>query len=216
VVWFRREITIPEESAKKGITIHLGRIDDYDITYINGKKVGSNMGVSTHREYHVEPENLKSGKNTIAIRLTDYWERGGFLDPVSEFRISSGNREESLAGNWKMTIGKLNFMWIRTPSAHPNLLFNGMLNPILKYSFKGSLWYQGENNVLFASQYRKVLPELIKDWRKNFLNDEFPFYLVQLPNMNSINSNSQNGGSDWADFGFKITKHRYGCYNRSG
>jgi len=199
VAWFRREITIPEEVVKMGITISLGRVDDCDITYINGKKVGSTMGVSTHREYQVKPEMLKSGKNTIAIRVQDYWERGGFLDPANEFKISSGNWEQSLAGDWKMTIGKLSFMWIRTPNVHPNLLYNGMLNPIRQYSFKGAIWYQGENNVLFASQYRQVLPELIKDWRTNFSNGDFPFYLVQLPNMNSINSNSQHGGSDWAE-----------------
>jgi sialate O-acetylesterase len=74
-----------------------------------------------------------------------------------------------------------------------------MLSPILLYTFKGAIWYQGENNVLFAKQYRQVLPELIKDWRKNFTNGEFSFYLVQLPNMNSINSYSQHGGSDWAE-----------------
>ena len=199
VVWFRREINIPEEVAKKGITIQLGRVDDYDITYINGEKVGSTMGVYASREYQIQPEKLKAGKNTIAIRVLDYWERGGFLDTASEFSISSGNWEQSLAGDWKMTIGKLSFMWIRTPNVHPNLLFNGMLSPILPYSFKGAIWYQGENNVLFASQYQQVLPELIKDWRKNFFNGDFPFYLVQLPNINSINSNSQHGGSDWAD-----------------
>jgi len=199
VVWFRREINIPEEVAKKGITIHLGRIDDYDITYLNGEKVGSTMGVYALREYEVQAEKLKAGKNMIAIRVLDYWERGGFLDPATEFRISSGSWEQSLAGEWKMTIGKLSFMWIRTPNVHPNLLFNAMLSPIRQYSFKGAIWYQGENNVLFASQYREVLPELIKDWRKNFANGDFPFYLVQLPNLNSINSNSQTGGSDWAD-----------------
>ena len=199
VVWFRREITIPEEVAKKGFTISLGRVDDYDITYINGEKAGSTMGASAHREYQVKPEKLKAGKNLIAIRVLDYWERGGFLDTAQEFKISSGNWEQSLAGEWKMNIGNLSFMWIRTPNVHPNLLFNGMLSPILPYSFKGAIWYQGENNVLFASQYRQVLPELIKDWRKNFSNGDFPFYLVQLPNMNSINSNSQHGGSDWAD-----------------
>jgi sialate O-acetylesterase len=199
VVWFRREITIPEEFAKKGLTIQLGRVDDYDITYINGEKVGSTMGVSSHREYQIMPEKLKVGKNLIAIRVLDYWERGGFLDQASEFKITSGNWEQSLAGEWKMNIGNMSFMWIRTPNVHPNLLFNGMLNPIRQYSFKGVIWYQGENNVLFAKQYRQVLPELIKDWRTNFSNGDFPFYLVQLPNMNSINSNSQHGGSDWAD-----------------
>jgi len=199
VVWFRREINIPEEVAKQGITIYLGRIDDYDITYVNGEKVGSTMGVYASREYQVPTEKLKSGKNTIAIRVLDYWERGGFLDPASEFNISSGNWTQSLAGDWKMTIGNMSFLWIRTPNVHPNLLFNGMLSPILPYSFKGAIWYQGENNVLFASQYRQIFPELIKDWRKKFSNGNFPFYLVQLPNFNSINSNSQHGGSDWAD-----------------
>jgi len=199
VVWFRREITIPEEVAKKGITIHLGRVDDYDITYINGEKVGSTMGVMPLRNYSIGHEKLKVGKNLIAIRVADFWERGGFLDPAIDFKVTSGNWEQSLAGAWKMTIGKLSFMWIRTPNVHPNLLFNGMLNPILSYSFKGAIWYQGENNVLFASQYRQVLPELIKDWRKNFINGDFPFYLIQLPNLNSINSNSQHGGSDWAE-----------------
>lgn len=199
VVWFRKEINIPQEIAKKGITISLGRVDDYDIAYINGEKAGSTIGVSAHRDYQVPPEKLQAGKNLIVIRVLDYWERGGFIDPASEFKISSGNWEQSLAGEWKMTIGKLSFMWIRTPNVHPNLLFNGMLSPILPYSFKGAIWYQGENNVLFASQYRQVLPELIKDWRKNFSNGDFPFYLVQLPNLNSINSNSQHGGSDWAD-----------------
>ena len=157
------------------------------------------MGVYALREYEVQAEKLKAGKNMIAIRVLDYWERGGFLDPATEFRISSGSWEQSLAGEWKMTIGKLSFMWIRTPNVHPNLLFNAMLSPIRQYSFKGAIWYQGENNVLFASQYREVLPELIKDWRKNFANGDFPFYLVQLPNLNSINSNIQTGGSDWAD-----------------
>lgn len=198
-VWFRREIFIPEEIARKGINVQLGRVDDYDITYINGRKVGSTMGVNRARSYAVDPSVLKSGKNLIAIRVHDYWERGGFLDSGETFKITSGNWTQTLAGDWKMTIGKQTFMWIRTPNAHPNLLFNGMLSPILPYTFKGAIWYQGENNVLFAKQYRQVLPELIKDWRKNFTNGEFPFYLVQLPNINSINSYSQHGGSDWAE-----------------
>jgi sialate O-acetylesterase len=199
VVWFRREINIPEDVARNGITLHLGRIDDFDVTYINGKKVGSTMGVGIKRDYLLKPEMLKQGKNIIAIRVLDYWERGGFLDPASEFKASSGKWEQSLSGDWRMTIGKLSFMWIRTPSAHPNLLFNGLLSPILQYAFKGAIWYQGENNVLFAEQYRLAFPAMIEDWRKNFVSGEFPFYWVQLPNLNNFNQNSQHGGSDWAE-----------------
>ena len=192
VAWFRREISIPENVVKSDLTIHVGRIDDENTVFMNGKKLGENL-----QEYKTKV--LKSGKNVIAIRIKDYWERGGFLDPASDFKISSGNWKQSLAGEWKMGIGNLSFLWIRTPSAHPNLIYNGMLSPIFQYPFKGAIWYQGENNVLFAKQYRDVIPVMISDWRKHFCSGEFPFYLVQLPNMNSINQDSQHGGSDWAE-----------------
>jgi len=194
VAWFRREISIPENVSKTNLTIHVGRIDDENIVFLNGKKLGENL-----QEYLAKTEYLKSGKNVIAIRIKDYWERGGFLDPVADFKMSSGSWEHSLAGEWKMGIGNLSFMWIRTPSVHPNLLYNGMLSPIFNYPIKGVIWYQGENNVLFAKQYRDVIPVMINDWRQHFCSGEFPFYLVQLPNMNSINNDSQHGGSDWAE-----------------
>jgi sialate O-acetylesterase len=40
---------------------------------------------------------------------------------------------------------------------------------------------------------------MIADWRKHFCSGEFPFYLLQLPNMNRLNQDSQHGGSDWAE-----------------
>lgn len=194
VAWFRREISLPENVSKSDLKIHVGRIDDENTVYLNGKKLGENL-----QEYMAKAEILKPGKNVISIRIKDYWERGGFLDPASDFKLSSGKWEQSLAGEWKMGIGNLSFMWIRTPSAHPNLLFNGMLSPIFNYPFKGAIWYQGENNVLFSKQYRDVIPAMITDWRTHFSSGEFSFYLVQLPNMNRLNQDSQHGGSDWAE-----------------
>ncbi len=194
VAWFRREIKLPENVSKADLTIHVGRIDDENTVFLNGRKLGDNL-----QEYKAKAEILKPGKNVIAIRIKDYWERGGFLDPATDFKMSSGNWQQSLAGDWKMGIGKLLFMWIRTPSAHPNLLYNGMLSPIFNFPFKGAIWYQGENNVLFAEQYRKVIPVMIADWRKHFCSGEFPFYLLQLPNMNRLNQDTQHGGSDWAE-----------------
>lgn len=194
VAWFRREIILPENITKADLAIHVGRIDDENTLYLNGRKLGENL-----QEYQAKSEFLKPGKNVIAIRIKDYWERGGFLDPVAGFKMSSGNWEQSLAGEWKMGIGNLSFMWIRTPSAHPNLLYNGMLSPLFNFPFKGAIWYQGENNVLFAKQYRDVIPAMIGDWRRHFCSGEFLFYVVQLPNMNHLNQDSQHGGSDWAE-----------------
>jgi sialate O-acetylesterase len=199
VVWFRRNVEVTEEMSKQGFTLHLGQIDDYDITYINGTKVGETMGVRDKRHYAVKPGVLKSGKNSIAIRLTDYWERGGFLNSESDFKITIGEKEIPLTGEWKMNIGKTTFMWLRSPNVHPNLLYNGMLHPLCNFNFRGVLWYQGENNTMYASQYEQNLKTMIPDWRKTFTSSQLPFYIVQLPNMDGFNTNSQHGGSNWAE-----------------
>ena len=61
----------------------------------------------------------------------------------------------------------------------PAQLYNSMLHPLIPYSLKGVIWYQGESNSPRSYQYRKLLPALIQSWRKEWKQD-FPFYLVQI------------------------------------
>ena len=61
-----------------------------------------------------------------------------------------------------------------------------MIHPLLSFSIKGVLWYQGENNVGNAEPYTDWLTCMIGDWR-NHWNSELPFYIIQLPNFDSIN-----------------------------
>ncbi|MCP3917734.1 MAG: sialate O-acetylesterase [bacterium] len=61
-------------------------------------------------------------------------------------------------------------------------LFNGKIAPLIPYSLRGILWYQGENNVQQAPLYRFQLPLLIQDWRTRWGQGELPFAWVQLPN----------------------------------
>lgn len=58
--------------------------------------------------------------------------------------------------------------------------FNGMIAPLTKYPIKGVLWYQGESDVDFASQYQILFPTLISDWRTNWNIGDFPFLYVQI------------------------------------
>jgi sialate O-acetylesterase len=69
---------------------------------------------------------------------------------------------------------------INFSQATPSALFNGMINPLVPYTIKGSIWYQGENNVSYPELYKKLLPALIADWRNQFQVGEFPFYFVQI------------------------------------
>lgn len=70
----------------------------------------------------------------------------------------------------------------------PYSLFNGMISPILPYSIRGAIWYQGESNADRAYQYRHLFKDLIKDWRFHWQQGDFPFYFVQLANFMSVDA----------------------------
>ena len=40
VVWFRKTVELSGEQAKSQAILHLGQIDDMDVTWVNGKRVG--------------------------------------------------------------------------------------------------------------------------------------------------------------------------------
>jgi sialate O-acetylesterase len=64
----------------------------------------------------------------------------------------------------------------------PSVLYNGIIVPVIPYGIKGVAWYQGESNAYRAYQYRILLPALIKKWRHNWGEGDFPFLIVQLAN----------------------------------
>jgi hypothetical protein len=76
-----------------------------------------------------------------------------------------------------------------TEPEHPRLdknlpanLFNGMIHPLIPYSIRGAIWYQGESNAStpYADLYGRQLATMIQDWRSRWSND-FSFAWVQLP-----------------------------------
>ena len=69
----------------------------------------------------------------------------------------------------------------------PLLWGNGTFSPILKYTVKGIIFYQGCSNVGDpAGQYTKRLNDLVSQWRRDFKQGEIPFYFVQIaPYFNS-------------------------------
>jgi sialate O-acetylesterase len=63
----------------------------------------------------------------------------------------------------------------------PTGLWNTMISPLIPYAIKGAVWYQGEANASRGLQYRTLLPALIKNWRTEWKQGEFPFLIVQIP-----------------------------------
>jgi sialate O-acetylesterase len=81
----------------------------------------------------------------------------------------------------------------------PAELYNGMIAPLIPYTIKGVIWYQGENNtgsLARSEQYHQLFPDLIRDWRNRWGEGDFPFLLVQLAPYKDIQK--QPGESDWA------------------
>ena len=74
----------------------------------------------------------------------------------------------------------------------PSAIFNAMINPIISFTIKGVLWYQGESNRKEPELYKKLFPKMVKDWRNQWNLGDFPFYYVQIaPNNYVDKSNSQ-------------------------
>lgn len=75
-------------------------------------------------------------------------------------------------------------------------LYNAMISPLIPYTIKGALWYQGESNRYQPKEYTKLFPAMVKDWRTRWDIGDFPFYYVQIsPFMYGDNTDFQDPGN---------------------
>ena len=79
----------------------------------------------------------------------------------------------------------------------PAGLYNAMIAPLIPYGIRGATWYQGEANAGRAYQYRKLFPTMIKNWRNDWGQGDFPFLFVQLANFKAVKPEPSE--SDWAE-----------------
>jgi sialate O-acetylesterase len=79
----------------------------------------------------------------------------------------------------------------------PSCLYNGMIANILPYGIRGAVWYQGESNAGQAREYQTLFPAMIKNWREDWGQGDFPFGFVQLANF--MQRREQPSESAWAE-----------------
>lgn len=200
VIWYRRHFELTASQAAAGIRLGLGRIDDNDITWVNGHKVGETQAYDRVRTYAVPATFLNEGKNQIAIRIEDFEGGGGiYSDAELVYWQTAGGERNSLAGQWKIKADRVTLSLLDNVQHAETALYNQMLFPLFKLPIKGVVWYQGESNadtLVQAQNYRQQFPTLIRDWRERFHKPDLPFYWVQLANFNSKSDTPE--ASPWA------------------
>lgn len=209
VVWLRKSIIVPANDSDKEAILELAKIDDDDVTYINGVKVGSTNSWDSKRKYTIPAGILKEGTNVIAVRITDNGGGGGIYGDAADLKLTVGSTIIPLNGKWKFQVESIKQS--TNENSLPSICYNAMINPLIPFAFKGVLWYQGESNVPRAYQYRTTFPLLINDWRQKFLpsglnahkhgqagnQGDFPFYFVQLASF--FAGGNSNEGCGWAE-----------------
>lgn len=215
-VWLRKEINFPSAPTEK-FPISLP-IDGFDSVYWNGRLLKQTtfrnfegLGFVRRRgPFDIMPEDVKVGKNILAIRLYEPTRPAVFPADTGGPRAGSGGSIK-LEGEWlakteyefpaipaeKLAAAPQPLIIPPSPIHVASFLFNGMVRPIIPYAIRGVIWYQGEANTSRAYQYRTTFPLLISDWRKQWNQGDFPFYFCQLPIYRP--KASMPGESGWAE-----------------
>ena len=99
-IWLRRTIDVPANAAGKPAEIRLGIVDDSDVTYVNGVRIGATVtSRNLPRQYSIPAGVLTAGSNVIAVRISNVNGRGGFVpDPAPAPGVSPLAKGSGLTG----------------------------------------------------------------------------------------------------------------------
>ncbi|MEO7045579.1 MAG: sialate O-acetylesterase, partial [Ferruginibacter sp.] len=195
-VWFRKSYDSFPKDFLGNRNISLGQVDDYNICWVNGIKVGEGYGNQNMYSYKIPDSILQPKNNIVVVRVFDAGGKGGmynmFWSPywAGEWRYKKGVQID--ASKFKKPL---------FPNAYifgtPSILYNANIAPLTQLSIKGFTWYQGEANAGRAEEYKSLFPAMINDWRKQFNDGNLPFLFVQLPNLGKEPQEPES--SEWAE-----------------
>ena len=169
------------------------------VGYYTGKTLQQNLNVpiglisiswaGTVIETWMSPQALASDPDFKPI--TDRWAQKEAEYPQKKAEYDQN--KDALMAAWRQQADEAKAKGLREPFppapppaplslARPSGLYYGEISPVAPYRLGGVLWYQGEQNVGRAFQYRKLLPALIADWRSLWNQSDLPFVIIQLPN----------------------------------
>lgn len=203
-VWIRREITLPDRKYDMLGRAELGPLTEAHVVYFDGVMIGnapnSDAPTGNNTNYRIPLELLHGGTHTIAARIFTHQPalmRLGFSGMALTVPSSAGGHDSlniPLTGPWNLSLEFQKPVPESAMASQPRMqnlrlsqlatsLYNGEIYPLGNYAVRGAIWYQGEDNAERSASYEPLMTHLIASWRAQF-GQNFPFYLVQLPNLN--------------------------------
>jgi len=165
-------ITIPSFSA---VAYFFGR-DLYEKLKVPIGLISSSWG-GTKAEAWTSQKVLEENPDFLSILEIDAKNEKIHQEKLENYYLNLKN--ERLANN--NDLSKSEF---KKPKKEENktsyVLYNAMLYPLTNYTIKGAIWYQGESNAEQANLYKSLFPAMVKNWRSDWNQGDFPFYYVQI------------------------------------
>jgi sialate O-acetylesterase len=152
------------------------------VAYFFGREIEHALKVPVgliHTSWSSTPVEAWTGKATLMAN-PDY--QRDILDAYTEARAKY---KSALAG-WEEETTQLKAVGMEQKRLQPSApwgpaeLYNAMIAPLVPFAIRGAIWYQGESNALRAFQYRTLMPDMIRDWRRAWSAGDFAFLLVQM------------------------------------
>jgi sialate O-acetylesterase len=199
-LWYRTTLMLTAQQAAQDAVLALGTVDEIDMTWVNGRGVGSAY-IGEKREYPLPRGLLRAGGNTLVVNALDTYVDGGITGPSSTraLRFADGT-SVPLDGAWQYRIVPDT---VGTPPLAPwmsasgkTTLYNGMVAPLGRYGFRGALWYQGESNTGDPAAYRDLLRAYREDLRAHY-GANLPLLVAQLAGYGGASTQPIESG--WAE-----------------
>ncbi len=207
-LWLRQHVQIDKEHAGKAARLLLGTLFDSDVTYLNGKQIGTTGYQYPPRRYDIPEGLLREGENVITVRFINKYGSPHFIKEkpyllaFGDDRFSQNPMPKdvvALSETWRIHVGT---EMPNCPSSDvslqnlPTTLYNAVLYPLAPFALSGVVWYQGESNTGNPAPYGDLLEKMIGCWRDCWQRPEMPFVVVQLANHMAPSDQPQNSG--WA------------------
>ncbi len=215
-IWLRRTVTLTATDIAARAAVDCGPIPGFETFYWNGERLAGTKptdgGITGNRHAYIDGKvKLQAGEGVFAVRIASpaggaavpSFIRWGSLDLSGEWQAKVEKELPPLSPEAKAAFPP----WLPKAPREQDVvahLYNGMLAPLIPYAIRGAIWYQGEHNSGRAFQYRTSFPLMITDWRAQWGEGDFPFYLCQLANFGTCAT--APGDSNWGELREAQTK----------